>query len=145
MKSINPIDISASALVAQRARINTIANNLANISTTEDANGQNNPYVRQRVIFRPGQADGKDPRGVHVAKIVQDNPEDPNNLGAEPFRLKYEPGHPNANDQGYVRYPNIDLTREFVNALEAARAYEANIQAIEVFKTMGNQITRLYE
>jgi flagellar basal-body rod protein FlgC len=140
--SINPIDISASALVAQRLRMNTIANNLANISTTEDADGKNNPYVRQRVIFRPGSLDGKSDAGVHVARI---EPDDPSQIGAEPFRLRYEPGHPNANAQGYVRYPNVDMTREFVNALEAARAYEANIQAIEVFKAMGNQISRLYE
>ena len=145
MSTINPIDISASALVAQRLRINTIANNLANVSTTEDAAGKNNPYVRQRVIFAPGLPDGSSAAGVHVAAIEQDNPDDPNNLGVEPFRLSYEPGHPNANEQGYVRYPNVDMTREYVNALEAARAYEANIQAIEVFKAMGNQISRLYE
>lgn len=145
MSSINPIDISASALVAQRVRMNTIANNLANVSTTEDAFGHNNPYVRQRVIFQPGLSDGTSSAGVHVAAIDEDRPDDPANPGAEPFRLKYEPGHPNANEKGYVRYPNVDLTREFVNALEAARAYEANIQAIEVFKSMGNQITRLYD
>lgn len=145
LSRVNPIDISASALVAQRTRLNTIANNLANVSTTEDAAGNNNPYIRQRVIFRPGFEDGTSSAGVHVATIQDDSPDDPGNLGAEPFRLKYEPGHPNANEQGYVRYPNVDVTRELVNALEAARAYEANIQAIEVFKAMGNQISRLYE
>ena len=55
------------------------------------------------------------------------------------------PGHPDANAQGYVRYPNVDLTREFVDALEASRAYEANIQAIEIAKSMGRQVSRLLE
>jgi flagellar basal-body rod protein FlgC len=144
MSSINPIDISASALVAQRTRINTIANNLANISTTENAAGENKPYVRQRVIFQPGIPELGSKAGVHVAEINEDNPNDPLNLGAEPFRLRYEPGHPDANDQGYVLYPNVDMTREFVNALEAARAYQANVQAIEVFKAMNNQVNQLY-
>lgn len=144
MDGVSAIDISASGLVAQRARLNTIANNLANISTTQDAAGRNNPYVRQRVLFQPGMADGS-PAGVHVARIESDNPDDPANPGAEPFRLEYEPGHPDANPQGYVRYPNVDLTREYVNALEAARAYEANIQAIETYRAMANQIIRLYE
>lgn len=144
MDGIHAIDISASGLVAQRARLNTIANNLANISTTEDASGQSSPYVRERVVFRPGMS-GSPSAGVHVAAIAPDDPRQPGNFGAEPFRLKYEPGHPDANEQGYVLYPNVDVTREYVNALEAARAYEANIQAIETYKAMANQITRLYE
>jgi flagellar basal-body rod protein FlgC len=145
MNPVNAIDVSASGLVAQRIRLNTIANNLANISTTEDAAGRASPYVRQRVVFRPGMPDGSSSAGVHVAAVENDDPRNPLNFGAEPFRLKYEPGHPNANEQGYVLYPNVDVTREYVNALEAARAYEANILAVETYKAMANQITRLYE
>lgn len=144
MDAVSAIDVSASGLNAQRIRLNTIANNLANVSTTEDATGRNAPYVRQRVVFQPGMANGAS-SGVHVARIEADDPDNPANLGAEPFRLEYEPGHPNANAQGYVRYPNVDLTREYVNALEAARAYEANIQAIETYRAMANQFIRLYE
>lgn len=142
---IHPIDISTSALVAQRTRLNTIANNIANIDTVLDAQGNPSPYVRKRVIFQvgmPGKAEGA---GVHVAAVEDDHPDDPNNPGAEPFRLKYEPNSPFADARGYVRYPNVDLTREFVNALEAARAYEANIQAIELAKGMQTSASRLLE
>lgn len=136
------IEISTSGLVAQRLRMDTIANNLANVSTTRDANGVSNPFVRKRVVFQTGAPELKSPEGVHVASVDEDDPSKP---GAEPFRLRYEPGHPDANPQGYVRYPNVDLTRELVNALEAARAYEANIQAIEVAKAMNSQAVRLIE
>lgn len=134
----NVFDITQSGLVAQRQRMNSIANNLANLTTTRDASGQNNPYVRERVIFQvgiPGKTAGE---GVHVARIERDDPAVV--PGAEPFRLSYEPGHPDANSQGYVRLPNVDPIREYVNALEAARAYEANIQALEVYKGMNNQL-----
>lgn len=135
------IDISTSALVAQRTRLNTIAGNIANVSTTRDANGDPNPYVRKRVIFQVGMP-GDSKEGVHVTRVENDSPENP---GSEPFRYKYEPGHVDADARGYVRYPNVDLTRELVNALETARAYEANIQAIEVSKALTRQVNTLLE
>lgn len=137
------IDISTSGLVAQRIRMNSIASNIANVSTTRDSAGNPAPYVRKRVIFEVGMADkGNGTQGVHVAAIEDDSPNRP---GAEQFRLVYEPGHPDANGQGYVRYPNVDLTREFVNGLEAARAYEANVQAIEIVKAIDSSVSRLIE
>lgn len=136
------LDISASGLVAQRIRLNTIANNLANVSTTRNAQGEPEPYVRKLVIFQTGAPDQKSDQGVHVSAIVED---DPTTMGTEPFRLEYRPGHPDANPLGYVQLPNIDPAREFVDALEAGRAYEANIQAIEIYKSMGNNISRLLE
>lgn len=139
----NALEISASGLVAQRIRLNSIANNIANLSTTRDARGRSNPYVREQVIFQVGLPGGRGKEGVHVARIQRDDPETV--PGAEPFRLRYEPGHPDANARGYVRLPNIDPTRELVNGLEAARAYEANIQAIEVFKTLNNQILQTFQ
>ena len=72
--------------------------------------------------------------GVHVQKILLDQ---------SPFRKAYEPGHPNADAQGYVEYPNIDSSMEMVNALEASRAYEANITAAEAAKTMMQSSLRL--
>lgn len=135
------IDISTSALVAQRTRLNTIAGNIANVSTTRDANGDPNPYVRKRVIFQVGMP-GDPGEGVHVSRVDTDDPGTP---GSEPFRYKYEPGHVDADERGYVRYPNVDLTRELVNALETARAYEANIQAIEVSKALNSQVNTLLE
>lgn len=136
------IDISTSGLVAQRTRLNIIASNIANVSTTRDVNGDANPYVRKRVIFRVGMVDPRGPQGVHVVRIEDDPPDE---LGNDPFRLRYEPGHPDANAQGYVRYPNVDILKEHVDALEASRAYEANIQAIEIAKGMGRQVSRLLE
>ncbi|MFO0946993.1 MAG: flagellar basal body rod protein FlgC [Planctomycetota bacterium] len=137
----NAIDISTSGLVAQRTRLNTIASNIANVSTTRDVNGNPNPYVRKRAIFQVGMPGGQG-EGVRVAAINEDTPGTP---GTEPFRIKYEPGHVDADAQGYVRYPNVDLTRELVNALEAARAYEANVQAVEAAKTINTQVSRLLE
>jgi flagellar basal-body rod protein FlgC len=123
---VNAIDISTSGLVAQRTRMDTVASNIANVSTTRDAEGRPVPYVRKRVIFEVGGPNQSGTgQGVRVAEIEQDDPDDPNNPGAEPFRLKYEPGHP--------------------DGLEAARAYEANIQALEITKAMTNAVTRLLE
>ena len=139
---IRPIDISTSALVAQRVRINTIASNIANVSSTRNAEGESDPYVRKRVIFQAGIPQKDTTLGVHVSEIQDALPGTP---GADPFRLVYEPGHPDADALGYVRYPNIDLTKEYVNALEASRAYEANIQAIEIAKRIGDNFSRLLE
>jgi flagellar basal-body rod protein FlgC len=135
------MDVSTSGMVAQRLRMDSIANNLANLSTTRDASGRPNPYVRERVIFQVGMPEAKSKLGVHVARVERDDPAV--YPGAEPFRLRYEPGHPDANAQGYVQLPNVDPIREFVNSLEAARAYEANIQAFEVAKNMTVQTLQL--
>jgi flagellar basal-body rod protein FlgC len=142
---LRAIDISASALVAQRIRLNTTANNIANADTILDVDGSARPYVRKRVVFQVGLSDGTARQGVHVAAIEEDNPDDPNNPGADPFRLKYEPGSPFADARGYVRYPNVDLMKELVNAIEASRAYEANLQAIEAAKAMDAVAARLLE
>ncbi len=119
-------DISTSALTAQRIRLETIASNIANIHSTHDAQGLPNPYRRLFPIFESQRtADGG--AGVRVAAIQQDMTD---------FRLVKEPGNPYADAQGFVRYPNIDLSTEQVNALETTRAYEANITAIETTKSM---------
>ncbi|MGE5609848.1 MAG: flagellar basal body rod protein FlgC [Bacillota bacterium] len=128
------LDISSSALVAQRARLDTVAGNIANMNTTRDAKGEAAPYRRRFVVFSPGQAENPSLPGVHVQKIAQDR---------SPFRKVYEPSHPDANKQGYVQYPNIDMAVEFVNALEASRAYEANVTVMEVTKSMINSSLRL--
>ncbi len=137
---MDALDVSLSGLLAQRTRLDTVANNIANISTTSDASGQG-PFLRRRVIFQSGQQTGEE-LGVHVAAIEQERPGE---FGAEPFRLELDPGHPHADKDGYVRYPNIDLTKETVNAMEAARAYEANLQAIETTRYLGQQVNRLIE
>jgi len=131
------LDISASGLQAQRTRMDTVAANIANLNTTRDAAGRPNPYRRRFAAFASGLA-AKGPNahkpGVHVQDIEQD---------PSPFTRKFEPGHKDAGPDGYVLYPNIDLSVEFVNALEASRAYEANVTTMEVTKSMMNATLRL--
>lgn len=137
------LDISVSGLTAQRARMDTIAANIANRDAILDADGNPNPYRRRIAVFAPGDpsasnADGRG-LGVHVARIELDQ---------APFRKVYDPGNPYARpegdpDEGYVYLPNVDSVTENVNMVEAVRAYEANIQAAEASKTMFAQALRL--
>jgi flagellar basal-body rod protein FlgC len=128
------LDIGASGLTAQRIRMDTIAGNVANINTTRDADGRSIPYRRRFVLFAPGQPDSPQGPGVRVASV---------GLDPSPFRRVYDPGHPDADKEGYVQYPNIDLAIETVNMLEASRAYEANITMMETTKAMINSTMRL--
>jgi flagellar basal-body rod protein FlgC len=125
-------DMGASGLLAQRTRLDTIAGNIANVNTTHDASGKVNPYKRRFVVLAPGQADGQP--GVHVQAVKEDN--------SPPIR-KFDPGNPDADKDGYVSLPNVDLSIEFVNALEASRAYEANVTMMETAKSMFNSSLRI--
>ncbi len=121
--------------MSQRTRLDTIAQNIANINTTRGPNGEKGmPYRRRFVLFGQGQAGDRTRPGVHVAKVLQD---------PSPFILKSEPGNPDADANGNVRYPNIDTSVEFVNALDASRAYEANVTMMETAKSMFNSTLRL--
>ena len=128
------LDISSSGLQAQRIRLDTIANNIANINTTHDKNGNPAPFRRQFAVCQVG--DGTDPSkpGVHVKEIASDKSD---------FREVFEPNSPDADASGIVRYPNIEMTTEYVNALECTRAYEANVTAMEATKSMLNAALRL--
>jgi flagellar basal-body rod protein FlgC len=130
----NVLEMGASGLTAQRARMNTIAGNVLNINTTENARGEKIPYRRRFVTLQPG--DPADPKkaGVRVASIEEDQ---------APFRQVFEPGHKDADKDGYVKYPNVNLETEFVNMLDASRAYEANITMMETTKSMINASLRL--
>ena len=128
------LDVGASGLLAQRTRMDVIAANMANVSTTHDAAGRPNPYRRRFAIIAPGRPDDLSRPGVHVQDVRQD---------MSPFLRKYEPGNQDAGPDGYVQYPNIDPTVEFVNAIEASRAYEANVSMMEVTKAMINASLRL--
>jgi flagellar basal-body rod protein FlgC len=130
------LDVSTSGLVAQRTRLNAISSNIANMSTTRNEQGQPEPYQARFVTFQtdnsvstPGGG-----AGVKIGSVQHSN---------EPPKMKYEPGHPDADPQGFVRYPAVDMTSEFVDALEATRAYEANIGVIEVTKNMSDQALRI--
>lgn len=128
------LDIGASGLQAQRTRMDAIAGNIANANTTRNANGEPAPYRRRFTVFAPGQPGNPDKPGVRVQDIK---------LDPSPFQKRFEPGHPDADGEGYVQYPNIDLAMEYVNALEASRAYEANVTMMEVSKAMLNASLRL--
>lgn len=134
---LRTLDISTSGLVAQRQRMNTIAGNIANIKTTRDDQGQASPFQRRLVTFTSDTpADAPDNGGVGVKFEVKADDE------ARPKRI-HEPGHPDADASGYVMYPDINLTKEFVNAVEASRAYEANVAAIEMTKNMLGQSLKI--
>ena len=133
------LDVSASALTAQRLRMDVTAENLANAQTTRGANGQ--PYRRKEVVLQEMQQGGfgaqlssalgvggaRGAGGVQVAQIAQD---------ATPGKLVYDPGHPDANAQGYVRMPSVDTVTEMVDLIDSSRAYEANVTAMQSTKQM---------
>jgi flagellar basal-body rod protein FlgC len=128
------LDIGASALEAQRVRLDTIAGNVANINTTRDSSGKVHPYQRRFVVLASGQDESGSAPGVHVEQVGTDN---------SPALKKFDPGNPDADKDGYVAYPNIDLSEEMVNALEASRSYEANVTTMETAKAMINSTLRL--
>ena len=124
--------ISASGMSAERLWLDTISNNIANLNTTRTAKG--GPYKRKIPIFAQRLqaviADGSkrtSEGGVVVSRVTQDN---------APPRLVYDPPHPDANKEGYVAYPNINIVNEMVNMMSAQRAYEANATALEASKSM---------
>ena len=130
------LDISTSGLMAQRARLNAISSNLANMSTTRNEAGELQPYQPRFVVFQTDE-ELRTPEGgmgVEVSSVeVEDGPP----------RLKYQPNHPDADKEGMVAYPSVNMTQEFVDALEATRAYEANVGVIEVTKNLNQQTLRI--
>jgi flagellar basal-body rod protein FlgC len=128
------LDIGASALQAQRLRMDAIAGNVANVNTTRNEKGELSPYRRRIAMFQAGQASDPSKPGVHVSEVT---------LDPAPFQKRFEPWNKDAGADGYVQYPNIDLAIEYVNMLEASRAYEANITMMETSKAMINSTLRL--
>lgn len=130
MSLTSAIDASASALDVQRARMEVAVSNLANADSTRGPNGE--PYRRREVVLESTSPDSfgatldrVQAAGVKVAGVVEDQ---------EPFRRRYEPGHPDADAEGYVAMPNVDVPEEMVNMIGAARAYQANLSAISLVK-----------
>ena len=128
------LDVSVSGLVAHRVRLETIAANVANANSIYDADGNYAPYLRRFAVFAPGDPVSGKEEGVHVSRIMLDR---------SPFQAKLMLGHPAADAKGYVYFPNIDPTMEAINALEASRAYEANITAAETTKSIIQSTRRL--
>ncbi len=131
------LDLSTSGLVAQRFRMDTIAGNIANINTTQDEKGNISPFQRRFVNFIADQEQrGSQGRGMGVTFSVDVD-------RTTPPRKAYQPGHPHADADGNVSFPAIDLTKEFVNALEASRAYEANVATIDITKGMFSETLKI--
>lgn len=131
------LEISTSGLVAQRHRINTIAGNIANINTTRNEQGEVSPFQRRLVTFMSDTSDREsDTEGVGVKFSVSTDTE-------LPERMVYQPGHPDADANGVVHFPGINLTTEFVNAVEASRAYEANVAAIDISKSIMTETLKI--
>lgn len=129
--------ISATALTAQRTRMNLIASNLANALSTRTPEG--GPYKRKDAMFAAmpmeknsfssilDKKSQPDVKGVEVMEIMEDH---------NPPRLQYEPGHPDANAQGYVAYPNVNEVEEMADMISATRSYEANVTAAKASMSM---------
>lgn len=129
------MEVSSSGLAAQRTRMNVAASNLANAQTTQTVEG--GPYRRRDVVVSSVDAPGaaqtpfaQSVRGVAVTQIAPDT---------QPPRLEYDPGHPQANAQGYVAYPNINPVEEMVDMITASRAYEAGITTMSTAVSMAER------
>ncbi|QYR19777.1 flagellar basal body rod protein FlgC [Paenibacillus sp. sptzw28] len=140
MKLSNGFDASASALTAQRLRMDVISSNIANAETTRAkfVNGRYEPYKRKMVVLEPNQSSFSDilndqmnlsgsSLGVKATSIIEDT---------TPSKLVYNPGHPDADQNGYVKMPNVDITKEMVDMISASRSYEANVTALNATKGM---------
>jgi flagellar basal-body rod protein FlgC len=147
IKWFSGLETSASGLTAERLRMDIISNNIANANTTRTAEG--GPYRRQMAVLgnRPSfaatlkravgetgnaQVDLADPyiqvgQGVRVLQVATD---------PRPFKVKYDPSHPDADEKGYVQLPNVETVTEMVDLISASRAYEANVTAMNAFKSM---------
>lgn len=139
MDFMTALDISASALTAERTNMNLISMNLANVKTTRTVEG--GPYRRKTSIMAAIPVDDsfskqmesaldRELRGVRVMHVAPDG---------RPLKLVYEPGHPDANADGYVAYPDINVVEEMANLMTAQRGYEANVTTVEAIKAMYNK------
>jgi flagellar basal-body rod protein FlgC len=134
MGLFDAIDVAGTGLAAQRLQMDVTAGNLANAETTRGANGQ--PYQRREVVLQEAQRGGfgsmlagaqaASAAGVQVAGIVAD---------PSPPRRVYDPGHPDADAQGYVSLPNVNPVNEMVDLISASRSYEADVTAMQAAKT----------
>ena len=139
MDFMTALDIGASGLAAERTNINIISMNLANVKTTRTPEG--GPYQRKSVLLSSVEVDqpfsmhmqsavDKELRGVRVMHIATDT---------RPFKMVFEPGHPDADEQGMVKYPDINMVEEMANLMTAQRGYEANVSTSDAVKSMYNK------
>lgn len=136
MSIFSAMNISASGMTVQRLRTDIIAQNIANVNTTRDEDG--NPYKRKTVVVAEKDVSsfkdvlkmtaGTTGNGVKVTQIVEDN--------ETAMNMVYDPSHPDANEEGYVTYPNVNTVTEMTNLIDASRSYEANVTAFNATKNM---------
>ena len=127
------IQSTSSALNAERIRMDVVSQNIANVNTTRGLNGK--PYARQQVVFeavlkdqlKPAATPGTEPQMVRVAQIES---------ARRPVRLVYQPGHADANADGMVAMPNINIHEEMVDLMAASRSYEANLSVVKTARSM---------
>lgn len=142
MSMFSAFDINASGLTAQRYRMDIISENVANASTTRTANGSDTPYRRKvvtfeekggqtsfsRVLGKAAYSHGYTGQGVKVSGVYKDYKTEMN--------MVYDPSHPDADENGYVTYPNVNIITEMTNLIDASRAYEANSTAFNASKAI---------
>ncbi|HWT76292.1 MAG TPA: flagellar basal body rod protein FlgC [Mobilitalea sp.] len=136
MSMMSGLNISASGMTAQRLRLDIISQNIANVNTTRDENG--NVYRRKTVVFSEKdntpfsdvlmKTAGTDGNGVKVTQIAEDTKTE--------MRKVYDPSHPDADADGYVTYPNVNVVQEMTDMIDASRSYEANVTAFNATKNM---------
>ena len=119
MSLFSVFDISGSAMAAQSKRLNVSASNMANADSVAGPDGQ--PYRARQVMFEADTSAGQGSGGVRVSDVVE---------STAPDRLVYEPGNPLADEQGYVRMPNVNVVNEMVNTISASRSYQANVEVM---------------
>lgn len=136
MSVFSAMDISATGMTAQRTRLDIISQNIANVNTTRDADGE--VYMRKNVVFEEksfvsfsdtlARATGNLGKGVKITKIFEDDETE--------CRMVYDPSHPDADEKGYVMYPNVNTVTEMTDMIDASRSFEANVTAFNAAKGM---------
>jgi flagellar basal-body rod protein FlgC len=142
MALFSQFNIAASGMTAQRLRTDVISENIANVNTTRTSDGT--PYVRKTVYFQEkgksldtfdnvyqAARNGVAGNGVKVTSVLEDTSTD--------MVMKYEPSHPDADENGYVTYPNVNVVQEMTDLIDATRAYEANVTAFNAGKSMASK------
>lgn len=125
MGLFNTMRVSASGLSAERLRMDTITSNIANATTTRGENGK--PYVRKIAVFQENLDKEKGLNGVKAVGIVEDT---------SPLQQVYDPAHPDADENGYVTMPNVNILNEMADMIAASRSYEANADTLNATKSM---------
>ena len=145
MSMFGSIDAAASGLTAERLRMDVISNNISNVNSTRTVDG--GPFKRRYVIFQPREAQGNSFANILSGEMTKGSGSRAGEgvraigIGVDDTagKLVYDPGHPDANADGYVELPNVDIVTEMVDMITASRAYEANVTTINAAKIMAQQ------